>query len=73
MYAAKVGLLGMVIQLLKEGANPNMQSPSTGLTALHLACISGDVRAVRSLLKSKPDVNMLARVRLLTGLGAHGY
>lgn len=62
MYAAKVGQLGMLIQLLKEGANPNMQSPNTGLTALHFACIAGDVRAVRSLLKSRADVNIAARV-----------
>lgn len=49
--AAYDGDVGLVLGLLKAGADPNSVDPSDNLTVLHIACLQGDEGLVDALLE----------------------
>jgi ankyrin repeat protein len=61
MYAASNDMTGdIVATLLEYGADPNMNNNVNKETALHRACMNGNLEAVRQLMKS-PHIHMDAK------------
>ena len=61
--AVHLGNVDVVIQLLKQGANPNLYSNYYAVTPLHRAVLMGRLDIVKALLThSKTEVNIDARV-----------
>lgn len=49
--------VGLTYELLKAGANPNVDDGSAGQTPLHYACLHGSIQNVQALLENNANPN----------------
>ena len=56
--SAEYGNDEKVREALQGGANVNARNEWTGMTAMHLACLSGKDKCVKELLYYRPNVNL---------------
>lgn len=59
VQVVKTGHVGLVLELLLAGANPNVADPACGLTVLHDASRDGFKDSVQTLLEHGGDANMV--------------
>lgn len=59
VQVVKAGHVGLVLELLLAGANPNVADPACGLTVLHDTSRDGYEDAVETLLERGADANMV--------------
>lgn len=57
MQVAQTGHVGLLLELLLAGANPDLADPACGLTVLHDASRDGFVDSVKTLLENGADAN----------------